>query len=929
MCNNRGAAFWMLGSDDNRQALSPSPLLFESLVNTYTFRATATSVIFTSSYRWCSWTTSLVLSATSYMLERATFATERAKEFVTNTGVVISKARTLVSGDALFFSVAPKIDDLRYGLASESTFDKIDAMKRIVAQVCRGADMSMMFPDVVKNIHVPSPDLRKLIYLFVVHYAEACPNVALLSIAAFQKDLVAPSVHVRSLALRMLSSIHIPAIHPVVMVAVKKCSTDAAPIVRKTAAIALVQVSAVARHDSDLEQTVDILKVLLMDKDPEVVGAAVMAMSEVCHNRDDLVHSIFRTLCQSLPDCDEWSQIVIMRVLLRYARRQFCDPSLRQTLTLPLSKEKLTDDSDNDESTSSSSWLQRTPHKAAHDSHAAADAPLQDPDHQLLLNAIKPLLKSMNSAVVVGACAILKHCYPECHLATCVKPLMRVYRFRKEGQDILLNTIYGFILQMSDPFVPYMKDFFLMPSDAAPTRALKHRIISRLVTSDNFNDVYQEYRCYIRSLRPVHVIEAVRGVGYIATRVPSASAQLVHLLTPLLQQGGASPVTTECLIVLRLLITQGKDKMHCSKLVFRLMQDVMQGRLETPLAVATVLWLVGENIRSHASIATAAPDCFRIFLNKFVSLDVAVKSELLTLGCKLWMHLASEGPMVERFKQLYLYALELAAYDDNYLIRDRTRTLRGTIHRQELTFVELKAALLAEKPTPKASDTLGDRAHFETGTCAHYFGRGIANSEEIPPWRTEPPCTALRDLPHSSFRADDRGIDSHNRFSSSDSSSEGSYRRRAAPANARTTAESFYSEDTESTASSETGSEKYGENCYTGPSSRSSSGSDSASHSATSTESDDDSLSEAGRDGGECPLTTSAVPQRGSGIRITVSHLPSAVNDTAREEAKSITASLVPAVANGEAAEAAAKPTDVLPSPLEECEEAQTTQTTE
>lgn len=151
----------------------------------------------------------------------------------------------MVAGDALFFATAPNINDLRRSLGSDSLFDKCDAMKKIVAQMCKGIDMHVLFPDVVKNIHAPSIEMRKLVYLFVVQYAEQCPHEALLSVSAFQKDLTDTSMHVRSLALRMLSGIRIPAIQPVVMVAIRRCAEDHAVLVRKTAALALLQMHSV------------------------------------------------------------------------------------------------------------------------------------------------------------------------------------------------------------------------------------------------------------------------------------------------------------------------------------------------------------------------------------------------------------------------------------------------------------------------------------------------------------------------------------------------------------------------------------------------------------------------------------------------------------------------------------------------------------
>lgn len=52
-----------------------------------------------------------------------------------------------------------------------------------------------------------------------------------------------------------------------------------------------------------------------------------MAFNEVCPTRYDLIHPCFRRLCSMLIDCDEWGQMSILNVLLRYGRTQFLNPN--------------------------------------------------------------------------------------------------------------------------------------------------------------------------------------------------------------------------------------------------------------------------------------------------------------------------------------------------------------------------------------------------------------------------------------------------------------------------------------------------------------------------------------------------------------------------------------------------------------------------
>lgn len=58
-----------------------------------------------------------------------------------------------------------------------------------------------------------------------------------------------------------------------------------------------------------------------------VMGSAVMAFEEVCPERIDLIHKNYRKLCNLLVDVEEWGQVIIINMLIRYARTQFTDPN--------------------------------------------------------------------------------------------------------------------------------------------------------------------------------------------------------------------------------------------------------------------------------------------------------------------------------------------------------------------------------------------------------------------------------------------------------------------------------------------------------------------------------------------------------------------------------------------------------------------------
>ncbi|PKK16672.1 hypothetical protein A306_00000286 [Columba livia] len=283
--------------------------------------------------------------------------------------------------------LARRHDDLKEMLDSNKDSLKLEAMKRIVAMIARGKNASDLFPAVVKNVACKNIEVKKLVYVYLVRYAEEQQDLALLSISTFQRGLKDPNQLIRASALRVLSSIRVPIIVPIMMLAIKEAASDMSPYVRKTAAHAIPKLYSLDSDQKD--QLIEVIEKLLADKTTLVAGSVVMAFEEVCPERIDLIHKNYRKLCNLLIDVEEWGQVVIINMLTRYARTQFLSPNQNESL-LEESTEKAFYGSEEED---------------AKDAKAEA-APLakrkpyvMDPDHRLLLRNTKPLLQSRNAAV--------------------------------------------------------------------------------------------------------------------------------------------------------------------------------------------------------------------------------------------------------------------------------------------------------------------------------------------------------------------------------------------------------------------------------------------------------------------------------------------------------------------------------------------------
>ena len=79
--------------------------------------------------------------------------------------------------------------ELRSDLNSEVTLLRKEAMKKVIASMTIGKDVSPLFAEVLMCIQTDDLELKKLVYLYLVNYSKTQPELALLAINTFIKVL--------------------------------------------------------------------------------------------------------------------------------------------------------------------------------------------------------------------------------------------------------------------------------------------------------------------------------------------------------------------------------------------------------------------------------------------------------------------------------------------------------------------------------------------------------------------------------------------------------------------------------------------------------------------------------------------------------------------------------------------------------------------
>ncbi len=643
-----------------------------------------------------------------------------------------AKVSQLQGGESRFFEESVHPEKVKSYLNQAKESDNLKGMKWLLAMMSKGRDVSAFFPDVVKNVIASSLEVKKMVYTYLVHYADAnptCRELALLSINSFQKDLVAPSQLIRALALRVMTSIRVRDIIQIQLLAVRKCAVDSSPYVRKCAANALPKIFALdPDHGADLQ---GILENLLSDGSTMVLGSAVAAFNEICPVDYRLLHAPYRKLCHLLADVDEWGQITMLGVLMRYARTQFLDPRLTEippcnvwskVLSSPGngSSIKLTHASntcsntrimrrrvvrkafysDEEDESTEEEYEERAPYAAPIEPSNVGpqggssllskfDSDLQDnldSDLRLLLNTSLPLLKSRNTGVVLGVCALHYYCSPlePTRAEQIGKALVRILRSSREIQYVVLKAIKPMAVENPLMFRRFLHEFWVNANDPIFIFLAKLDILTALVCNENVEAVLRELQICIRSGDKKCACAAVQAVGKVAHSQPEVASSCLRGLMVLVRDSNQPDVVGETVIVVRRMLQCYSDLMEESDQVLltlvRLLLNAVVVREEPPkrpstltdgVAQGNVVWLIGRRLCSEV-ISNLAPEILRLLAKSLNDCASPVKLQIMNFAAKLILHMHPVSLPVE---SLVSYVLEKCSFDPEPDVRDRARFL--------------------------------------------------------------------------------------------------------------------------------------------------------------------------------------------------------------------------------------------------------------
>ena len=495
-----------------------------------------------------------------------------------------SQLASALSTDAQYFEETISPNTIRTSLAEADpsnptyTHSLLRAMKWLLASISKGRDVSDFFPLVVKLVGAASLEVRKMVYMYLVHYADydaTTRELGLLSINSFQRGMADAEQLIRALALRVLTSIRIPDILQIQILGVQKSLKDKSPYVRKCAANAIAKLS--PRCDRDQQEILlEMLKDLLdEDQATMVLTSAMVTFAELCPSRLELLHGSYRKFCHLLTDMDEWGQVLIIETFMRYCRKFFREPSgwkggtaevidrerrVRRTVkgiennTDPTTISTKADaalsagvelpkrtggpriikrrivkkgfySDEEDESTEEEVIAEEVVGPANETTEnnpfglsSFADEDL-NPDHRLLLESAMSLLRSRNAGVVMSVCSLQYYCGVSSIQvrAAMGRALVRIHRDSREIQYVVLSSIRSLAKECPSAFTPFLQDFFVTAMDPPFTRLIKLDILTTLALEPAaIQSVLKELRSYVKDPDQDFVCASVRAVSRVA-----------------------------------------------------------------------------------------------------------------------------------------------------------------------------------------------------------------------------------------------------------------------------------------------------------------------------------------------------------------------------------------------------------------------------
>ncbi|KAI8866685.1 Adaptor protein complex beta subunit [Ramicandelaber brevisporus] len=498
--------------------------------------------------------------------------------------------------------------ELKTELNSEYRERRREAVRRVIANMTVGKDVSALFPDVIKNMHTEDLETKKLIYLYLINYAKSKPNLVILAVNTFIRDSDDSNPLLRALAIRTMGCLQVEEILDYIVDPLRKGLSDDSPYVRKTAVLCVAKLYELNAEVCIENGFVDAVRDLLSDANPMVISNAVAALCEIGMFAMEPV--LLGKLLVALNECNEWSQITLLDALAGYA-------------------------------------------------------PANEKEAESICERVLPRLAHANGAVVLSAIRVLlhhsKHVGNEQLVQTYMKkmtpPLVTLLASSHEVQYVALRNINLILQQYPDLLGKDLRVFYCKYNDPIYVKYEKLSILVKICGENNSSQLLNELKEYANEVDVDFARRSIRAMGLVAVKASTAAERTVAILLELIGNHHNHTIQ-EAMTVMKDIFRKYPNKFD--NVIPTLCQSL--DSLDEPDAKASFIWIMGE----YADKIENADQILSAFVDQFKIESTTVQLQLLTATVKLFLRKADKG------KDLVLRTLQTAAQEgDSADVRDR------------------------------------------------------------------------------------------------------------------------------------------------------------------------------------------------------------------------------------------------------------------
>ena len=364
---------------------------------------------------------------------------------------------------------------------------KKDIIKRVIAYMTLGVDVSKLFHEMVKASYINDLVTKKMIYLYIVNYAEQS-DAAFLAVNTFLNDMKNENSKIRGLALRNLCSLKFKGAYDYYAKVLYDSLKDPHPYVRKTAVLAMLKV-----HDLNpkliSEKDIDTLYEMIHDKDPMVVSNTLFVLNEITKSEGGVIvtNKMVNYLLNFICEFNEWGQNIILELISRFK-------------------------------------------------------PKDETQIIAILNQLenKDFLKHSSPSIVLVTCKVFI-CFTKdtklyCHVIKRIKdPLITLLSASEiacnyEMSYIILSHIILLIRDSNaEAFFEYFKKFYIYVEEPFYIKKLKLEILVLLCNKENYFEIINEIEEYANDVNLKFAKYSIECIGEIAVSVGSSLEAVIAL----------------------------------------------------------------------------------------------------------------------------------------------------------------------------------------------------------------------------------------------------------------------------------------------------------------------------------------------------------------------------------------------------------------